>query len=163
MLDQIIRYLHESLVPFRVASFPSPEPMPNVGYALPPHAMLVEGRLINVDGNLVLACYRSGDNVDLAAFGHALGGAAIDVLPEELPNALINLSDVIPPLGKLFGLPLIVEEAIESCGTIVFRGLGRNDFLEIPYDDFARQEQPRVASFARAGELTYSSAAADAR
>jgi hypothetical protein len=36
---------------------------------------------------------------------------------------------------------------------VVFRAFGPSDYIEINYDDFARQERPRVASFAHAGEL----------
>jgi hypothetical protein len=123
--------------------------------------MYIDARLLQIDGRLVLACFRTGDNIDLAAFGSELGGIAVEASAGAVPAEIGELGMDIPPLGKLLGLPLIVEEAIETCATIVFRGRGGNDWLEVPYDDFARLEQPRVASFARAGELGRGSASAN--
>jgi prolyl-tRNA editing enzyme YbaK/EbsC (Cys-tRNA(Pro) deacylase) len=153
MLDTIVRYLHESLVPFHLASYPSPEREPAPVHPIPPHGMLIDTRFITVDGRLVLACFRAGENVDLAAIGSELGGVAVEALPEHLPEVLLQFDGAIPPLGKLLGVPLVVDEAIESCAIIVFRGFGHSDYFDVPYDDFARLEQPRIASFARAGEL----------
>jgi prolyl-tRNA editing enzyme YbaK/EbsC (Cys-tRNA(Pro) deacylase) len=98
-------------------------------------------------------CYRAGDTLDLAALGNELGGVAMEALPEELPDAAVGLEDTVPPLGTFLGLPLVVDEAVESYTTIVFNCFGPNEYVEVPYEDFARQEQPRVASFVRAGEL----------
>ena len=153
MLDTIVRYLRESNVPFRLSSYPSPEREPASVHAIPKHGMMTDSRFISVDGRLVLACFREGDHIDLAAIGSELGGAAMDAIPDDLPEALIQFDGAIPPLGKLLGVPLIVDEAVESCAIIVFRGFGRTDYLEVPYDEFARLEQPKIASFARAGEL----------
>jgi prolyl-tRNA editing enzyme YbaK/EbsC (Cys-tRNA(Pro) deacylase) len=153
MLDTIVRYLHESNVPFRLSSYPSPENRPAPVHAIPPHAMLVDARFIAVDGRLVLACVRAGNSIDLAALGSELGGTAVEALPDDLPEALLQFDGAVPPLGKLLGVPLIVDEMIEGCATLVFRGFGQSDYIEVPYDDFARLEQPRIASFARAGEL----------
>jgi prolyl-tRNA editing enzyme YbaK/EbsC (Cys-tRNA(Pro) deacylase) len=153
MLDTIVRYLRESLVPFRLASYPSPERDPAPVHPIPPHAMLIDTRFVAVDGRLVLACCKAGENVDLAAIGNELGGAAVEAMPEDLPEVLLQFDGAIPPLGKLLGVPLIVDEAVESCAFIVFRGFGHSDYFDVAYDDFARLEQPRIASFARAGEL----------
>ena len=163
MLDTIVRYLHESNVPFRLSSYPSPERQPAPVHAIPPHAMLVDARFIAVDGRLVLACVRSGDGIDLAALGSELGGTAVEALPGDLPEALLQFDGAIPPLGKLLGVPLIVDDTIEDCATLVFHGFAQSDYIEVPYDDFARLEQPRIASFARAGELEASPAGGQRR
>jgi prolyl-tRNA editing enzyme YbaK/EbsC (Cys-tRNA(Pro) deacylase) len=154
MLDTIVRYLRESLVPFRLASYPSPEREPRPVHPLPPHSMLVDARFVMVDGRLVLVAFKDGESIDLAAIGNELGGAAVEALPDDLPEVLLQFDGAIPPLGKLLGVPLIIDEGIdETCAVIVFRGFGVDDYVEVPYEDFARLEQPKVASFVRAGEL----------
>jgi hypothetical protein len=72
---------------------------------------------------------------------------------DELPEALRDLDGPIPPLGQLFGLPLILDERVGAAAIVVFRGFGDNDYFELLYDDFSRTERPRVAGFALAGEL----------
>lgn len=154
MLDKIVGYLHAARVPFRLVSYPTEEPEPKVAHPLPPHAVLVESRFVVVDGRLVLACAAAGDHIDLRAVGAELGGNAMEPEPGALPDALARHHDEgsIPPLGQLFGVPLVLDERLRDAGTLVFAAFG-SDFFEIALDDFARQEQPLVASIVRGGEL----------
>ena len=77
----------------------------------------------------------------------------IDATEDDLPDAINRYEGPPPPLGQLFGLPVIVDERITHWTSLVCQPFGESDYVEIPYDDFARQEQPRVSSFTRAGEL----------
>jgi Ala-tRNA(Pro) deacylase len=154
MLDRIVRYLHDSFIPFRLASYPSMEHLPKAAHPIPKHAMLVESQVLLVDDKLVLACYPANEHLDVAAFGNELGGAAMEATMEDLPESLQHQDGPPPPLGQLYGIPIVIDEAVTRAASIVFQPFGESDFIEIPYDDFARQEQPRVASFTRAGELT---------
>jgi prolyl-tRNA editing enzyme YbaK/EbsC (Cys-tRNA(Pro) deacylase) len=153
MLDTIVRHLHQSNINFRLTSYASPEREPPAAHPIPAHALLVEARLVTVGGRLVLACVRAGDHIDMAALGNELGGTALTALPEDVPEALVGFERTTPPLGKLLGLPLIVDEAVEGCVTLVFRAFDGNNYFEVPYDGFLLLEQPKTASFARVGEL----------
>jgi hypothetical protein len=154
MLDTFVRYLRGAAVPFRLASYPSPERQPRATHPLPPHGMLVDSRFVLVGGRLVLACWPYNETLDLIALGNELGGGALEVLPSDLPSPLDRFEGTIPPLGQIFGVPVVVDERIErECGVVVFEVFHDSDYIEIPYDDFSRQEQPRIAAFALAGEL----------
>lgn len=153
MLDTIVRYLHDSLTPFRLASYPSPEHVPQAVQPLPKHAILVDTELVIVADKLTLLCFIATDHVDLSALANNLDAAVIDAPHEDLPDALQRYEQPPPPLGQLFGLPLIVDERVQEFADIVFQPFGDSDYFTVPYDDFARLEQPRIASFARAGEL----------
>jgi Ala-tRNA(Pro) deacylase len=153
MLDTIVRYLHESLTPFRLSSYPSVEHLPKVAQPLPKHAVLVDSQLALVADKLTLLCFIATDHVDLNALANELDATVVDATYEDLPESLKRYEAAPPPLGQLFGLPLIVDERVTHYACIVFQPFGESDYVEVPYDDFARQEQPRVASFVRAGEL----------
>lgn len=153
MLDIVVRYLHGALVPFRLASYPSEEPEPKVALPLPPNAILVDTQLVQIDGRLALTCYPTGEQIDLAAVGSELGGLAIEASGEELPDEFARAQGPIPPLGQMLGVPLILDEKVAEYGVICFRVFTQTDVIDIPYDDFARLEQPRLASIASAGEL----------
>lgn len=155
MLDAVVRYLHASKVPFRLASYPSEEPEPKVAHPLPPHGVLVDSRFLVVDGRLVLACCAADDHVDPRALAGELGASGVmEAAAEDLPDALMSAqaSGLIPPLGQLFGVPLVIDDRVANASKIVFAAFG-NDFIEVPYEDFARQEQPHVGSIVRAGDL----------
>ncbi len=153
MLDTIVRYLHESLVPFRLSSYPSPEHLPKAAQPIPKFAIQVDTKAVLVADKLAILCFAAGDSVDLSTLANELDANVCDAVTEDLPKDLQRFDAPPPPLGQLFGIPVIVDEKVARCASIVFSPFGESDYVEIPYDDFARQEEPRVSSFARAGEL----------
>ncbi|HVH47070.1 MAG TPA: hypothetical protein VM925_32225 [Labilithrix sp.] len=158
MLDTIVRYLHESLIPFKLSSYPSMEHLPAAAQPIPKHATLVESRLVLIADKLSILCFAASDNVDLSALANELGAPVLDAEDADLPEALKRFEAPPPPFGQLFGLPVVIDENATTRECIVIQPFGESDYLEIPYDDFARQEQPKVASFARAGELEQATA-----
>lgn len=158
MLDTIVRYLHGARVPFKLTSYPSEEPSPQVAHLMPLHSVLVDTEIVRVGGRVALACFPAGEHVDYAAIGAALGSVATRGDPSDLPGELSAMAPPLPPFGQLSGLTLVVEERITQSPVIVFRAFGGSDFFEVPYEDWARLEAPRVASFASMGELAAASA-----
>ncbi len=153
MLGTIVEYLHGARVPFRLSSYPSEEAQPIAAHRLPPGGMLVETRLLVVDGRLVIAGFPAREDVDSAAISTALGGVAVPVPNDELPDEFRRMSGPVPPLGQLFGISIVLDERIASASVVVFRAFGESNYFEIAYDEYARLEQPRLARFASAGEL----------
>ena len=153
MLGTIVDYLHRALVPFRMASYPSEEARPLAAHRVPPGGLLVDAAPVLADGRPVLLVFPDGELVDLAAARVALGGVVAPATNEELPTELHGLPGPIPPLGQLFGLPLVIDERVAKAAVIVFRAFGESVYFEVPYEDLTRLEQPRLASFASAGEL----------
>lgn len=154
MLDTIVAYLHGNRVPFRLASYPTEEPLPHAAHPMPPSSVLVDTEIVLVEGRVALACFRAGESVDYAALSSSLGAACVPGDHADLPSDLTGLAPPIPPFGQLFGMTIILDESInESAAVIVSPAFGGNDFFDIAFDDWARVEAPRVASFASAGEL----------
>ena len=153
MLDRIVRYLHESLVPFRLSSYPSPEHVPKAAQPIPKFAIRVESQAVLVGDRLAILCFAAGDTADLSALANELGASVCDATTDDLPEDLRRFEGPPLPLGKMFGVGVIVDEKVTQHAAIVMTPFGESDYLEIPYDDFARQEEPRVSSFGRAGEL----------
>ena len=153
MLDRIVRYLHESLVPFRLSSFPSPERVPKAAQPIAKLATRVGTQVVLVGDKLAIVCFAEGDVADLSALSNQIGASICDATTEDLPEDLQRFEAAPPPLGQLFGIPVIIDERVTEYASIVMPLFGESDYLEIPYEDFARQEEPRVVSFARAGEL----------
>ncbi len=162
MLDMIVRYLHDSMIPFRLSSYPSLEHMPKAAQPIPKYAVLVDTQLVMVADKLTILCFVATDHVDLSALANELDAGVVDATADDVPDALKRYEGPPPPLGQLFGIPLIVDERVTHWTSLVCQPFGESDYVEIPYDDFARQEQPRISSFARAGELPAHAGAAAA-
>src|SRR5215468_10869339 len=151
MLGILVDYLHSARVPFRLASYPSEEDKPIAGQPLPPGGMLVDTRLLRVAGRAVLAVFPMDEDVDLAAISTALGDVVTNAEMDELPDEFRRAMGPIPPFGQLLGIPIAIDARVRSAGVLVFRAFGESVYFEIPYEDWARLEQPRVAPFASKG------------
>jgi Ala-tRNA(Pro) deacylase len=152
MIETVVRYLHGARVPFRLASYPSEEAEPKAAHALHAGGMLVDTEVVLIDGSPVLTCFPAGKAPELAAVGKALGGKATASTADGLPEKLRYVDSPVPPLGQLFGFPLVLDERVTRCSVLVFRAFGESDYFEIPYEAFARHEQPRVVSFVSGGD-----------
>lgn len=152
MIPNIVRYLYGARVPFRLSSYPSEEPLPKPAHPMPPSSMRVEAEVVLVEGRVVVACYPSGESIDYAALSTMLGGLAIPGKPSDLSPELASVQGPLPPLGGLFGATTVIDEDV-VCGVIEFQLFDGNDYIDIPWDDWARLEAPRFGAFASAGEL----------
>ncbi len=160
MLDAIVGYLRDGLVPFRLTSRPSAEALPRSAFRVPEGGIIVDTTMVVVGGAPVIACHEKGGRVDPAALGNLLGGVVLRSGATDLPDDLRGERGPIPPFGKLFGLPLVVDTRVSEASILLIHAFGENDVLEIAYEDFARLEQPRVGKFAFAGELAAPAAGA---
>jgi Ala-tRNA(Pro) deacylase len=153
MLGTLVEYLANARVPFRLASYPSEEDQPIAGHPLPPGGVLVDTRLFSVAGRTVLAVFPDGEDVDVSAISTALGQSAMPATRDELPQDLRVARGAIPPMGQLLGIPIVLDSRLTSAAVVVFRAFSTSAYFEVPYEDWARLEQPRVAPFASMGEL----------
>jgi Ala-tRNA(Pro) deacylase len=155
-LPHVVEYLKSNCVSFRLVSYFSPEPDPPVAHASrPTGALTVDTHVLSIDARLTLACVPRGEKINLAGL---LATLPADLIEEQigmggLPSTPAGGALLIPPLGRLFGTPLLVDEAVTLAAVICFEAFATTDFIEMNYDDFARLEQPRVAPVALAGEL----------
>jgi len=136
-------------------SYPSPEPEPSVAHILrPAGALAIDTHLLSIDARLTLACVPRGEKVNLAGLLAILPAELIEEedAVDTLPSPFGGIS-LMPPLGRLLGAPLLVDEAVALAPVICFQAFATTDFIEMTYADFARLEQPRVAAVAVAGEL----------
>jgi Ala-tRNA(Pro) deacylase len=155
MLARVVEYLRMHDVTFRLESFPSPEPQPAVAHHLPLENMLdVESRVLLVDGRPAIACIPRGDELNLSGLRNSINAELVEEGElEDLPWFLEQGESSMPPLGRMFGVPLFVDERVASAPALCFAAFSPTDFVEIAYDDLARLEQPRVAPVGVAGEL----------
>jgi hypothetical protein len=51
------------------------------------------------------------------------------------------------------GVLTIIDDRVSLAAALVFTAFSPHDAIEIPFDEYARLERPRIASFAGGGEL----------
>ena len=50
----------------------------------------------------------------------------------------------MPPLGGLYGLPVIADACLEKQKTITVNGGTHTDVIELRWEDFVQAEHPRI-------------------
>jgi Ala-tRNA(Pro) deacylase len=155
MLPRLVEYLRSNGIPFRLESYPSPEKEPAVAAQTRPRsAVAVDTRVLLVNGRPAIGCMAIGEELNLAGLRNSLGVEIVDAgSPDDLPWFAEGIVGPLPPFGRLFGVPLFVDERVADADVISFAAFSTTDFVEIQYDDLARLEQPRVCPVGIAGEL----------
>jgi prolyl-tRNA editing enzyme YbaK/EbsC (Cys-tRNA(Pro) deacylase) len=153
MLERVVTYLHANAVSFRLSSHPSPEPLPAVALRLPPGGVMLDTHLLLVGGQPAIACVASGARLSLPRLSHELSTDVIEATPRELPEPYRGVQGPVPPLGREVGALTLVDERVAVASSVTFAAFTPYDLVEMPFDDFARLERPRVVSFAVGGEL----------
>lgn len=97
------------------------------------------------DGQYFLAAVPASESIDLDRFRRALG-PSVDVATErELAPLFPDCeTGAMPPLGGLFGLPVIADECLARAESIAVNGGTHTDVIELRWEDFVRAEHPRL-------------------
>src|SRR5260221_9155587 len=133
MLANVVEYLRSNAAAFRLVSNPSPEADPAVARAVRPSgAVLIDTHLVLIDGRPSLVCVPRGDRVNLLGLRAALRAELIE---EEdgraaLPWPFWGPLGRIPPLGRLFGAPLITDRAVAPSAAIWFQRFEDTNHVE---------------------------------
>jgi len=103
--------------------------------------------LIEAGGGRLLAAIPASSQLDLQALSRLLGVAAQlapeSLLAEQFPRCELGAA---PPLGRLWGLPLVLDAALVQPGPIYFRGGSHDEAIELDGAAFIDLEQPVVAA-----------------
>ena len=147
MIPEPIRsYLDEHAVPFRTSTHPY-----GVTAQRTAEEAHVSGKrfgktlVLEQNGRYILAVVPASEHLDMAAARDLLGGevqlANESKLDELFPGCETG---AMPPLGGLWGMPVVVDACLERQPTITVNGGTHTDVIELSWDEFAKTEHPRI-------------------
>jgi Ala-tRNA(Pro) deacylase len=88
-------------------------------------------------------------HVDCARLAIDLGGPVRLAHDEEISEIIHGCEwGVVPPFGRLYGLPTVLDDAIPPDAFLVFEGQTHLEAIRLRCSDFERLERPRRLSFA---------------
>ncbi|MFN4261946.1 MAG: aminoacyl-tRNA deacylase [Gemmataceae bacterium] len=88
--------------------------------------------------------------VDTQALGRHLHGAVRLAQAEEIAAVFCDCEwGVVPPFGRLYGLPTVVDETLTANGELVVLANRLGQAIRMRCRDFERLEQPQRLCFAR--------------
>ena len=142
----IKNYLEERGVPFRASEHPY-----GVTAQMTAQQARVSGKrfgktvVLKQDGHYLLALVPAAESVDLAALGDSLGPGITLASEDEMIGLFPSCeAGAMPPLGGLYGLPVIADACLEKQTTITVNGGTHTDVIELRWEDFVQTEHPRI-------------------
>ena len=144
--EQIRSYLEERGVPFRALAHPR-----GVTAQETAQRAHVSGKkfgktiVLQKDGQYMIALLPADEWVDLAALADVLG-PGVDLAKEEEFGRLFPDCEwgAMPPLGGLYGMPVLVDSCLAKQDTITVNGGTHTDVIELRWEDFVQVEHPRI-------------------
>lgn len=116
-----------------------------------PGIQVVKPVVIKADGRFVMcalpACYR----IDMQALrsqlqAHDVSLADEGKLGELFPECELGAE---PPIGRLFGMPMLMDESITADDRVTFQAGTHSDAVTMSLAEFRRVAQPEMAYFGR--------------
>jgi Ala-tRNA(Pro) deacylase len=110
--------------------------------------------VLDVDGRLVMGVIPGSQRINLNTVKASLGAKAVKLATEaefisRFPECEIG---AMPPFGNLFGLPVVVDPALEKDEHIYFNAGNHVQTVRLSYKDFARLIEPQIASLVQTGK-----------
>jgi len=103
--------------------------------------------VLKQDGHYVLAVVPASESIDLDRFRRALGPSLALAGEQELEQLFPDCeTGAMPPLGGLFGLPVVADECLARQDSIVVNGGTHTDVIELRWADYIQAEHPQMVS-----------------
>ena len=147
--ESIQHYLHEQHVPFLRHWHPRAVTAQEMAQALHVTGYRVaKSVIIQADQQPWICLIPATETLDLEKVREALGTretrlATEDEFAKRFPDCELGAE---PPFGKLYGLPVVMDESLEVAEDLLLRAGSHEEALEVSVEDFIGLESPRTAS-----------------
>jgi Ala-tRNA(Pro) deacylase len=144
--DPIKNYLDEHGVPFRAGEHPyGVTAQRTAQQAHVPGRRFGKTVVLKQNGRYLLVVVPAAESVDIKALSEMLGPGLMLATEEEMAELFPNCEPgAMPPLGGLYGLPVIADACLEGQPTITVNGGTHTDVIELRWEDFVQSEHPRI-------------------
>ena len=107
--------------------------------------------MVKLDGKMAMAVVPASRRVVFDLLKQAAGAASAELATEQEFRDLCAGCEVgaMPPFGNLFGMAVYVDEALAEDAEIAFSAGTHTEMIRLPFADFARLVQPKVARLSR--------------
>lgn len=148
---RVLRFLTEQRVPFEALAHPPASSAQRRAQVLRvPGRQVVKAVLLAGPTGYLLAVLPAPRQLDLPKLSRLLGGAVRLATHEELTSIFRDCQPgAVLPLGVLYGLPSILDEAVDPQATIFFEGHTHFHAIGMSCRDYERVERPRRLAFSK--------------
>jgi Ala-tRNA(Pro) deacylase len=108
--------------------------------------------IVKLDDAMAMAVLPASYQVDLSLLKAAAGAKKIALATESEFRGRFPECETgaMPPFGQLYGMPVFADESLTRDTEIAFSAGSHHELIRLPFDDFLRLVQPKIATFAPA-------------
>lgn len=148
--DVIIRYLKQADIPFQ--RLPHRYAVSAQELAASLHISghrVAKSVLIEADGKKWLVVLPAAENIDFYRLAEVLGTREMRFLSKDEFAPIFQGCEAgsVPPFGRLYGLPVIMEASLLRGERLVFSAGSYREAIELKCSDFLALEEPLTTSF----------------
>jgi Ala-tRNA(Pro) deacylase len=113
--------------------------------------MVVKPVIVKADGKYVMCALPASHRIDLEELRQQLQADELQLAPEEellelFPDCELGAE---PPIGRIYGLPTLMDESLFADETVTFQAGTHNDAVTMSLTDYRKVAVPEVAYFGR--------------
>lgn len=150
-MTQLLKYLWANGIKFRVIgrapAFLRRSSFEALGEPLSNRARTV---LIKAGQDYWMAVVPTGSGIDMHALSRAVNKETVQLATEEDLTSLMPGCETatLPPIGNLFGFPVVIDKSLADEEKIVFNACSTTDSIVMSFEDYSRLVQPTIAQIA---------------
>jgi Ala-tRNA(Pro) deacylase len=116
-----------------------------------PGRQVVKSVVVRADGRYVVCALPASYRVDLNELREQLQASDVSLVEEEKLRELFPDCELgaEPPIGRIFGLPTMMDESLLSDEKVIFSAGTHTDAITMSLADYRRAAQPEIAHFGR--------------
>lgn len=150
-LTDLMRYLENNKVEYRIMEHTPAFSAHEVAVAVHvPERELAKAILVRIDDRYWMTVLRSDHRLNTHTIKRAFAAKQVHLAHEEDLESLFPDCQVgaMPPFGNLYGLPVLVDEALTEDEEIVFNACSHTKVIRMKFRDFKELSRPVITRFA---------------
>jgi Ala-tRNA(Pro) deacylase len=150
-MSDLLKYLNLTGVQYQIISHVPAYSAHSVALATHiPDRNLAKTLLVRADEQYWMAVLRADFHFNQKLLKHALEAKHVSLATEEELTVFFPDCEVgaMPPFGKLYALPVVVDKALVEDEEIVFNACTHSQSVKMKFDEYQRLVQPIIAEIA---------------
>jgi len=150
-MTDLLRYLNSNKIEYQVVEHDPAFSAHDVAVATHvPENEMAKAVVIRIDDRFWMTVLRADQRINQQLVKRSFAAKHVHLAHEEDLGSLFPDCQIgaMPPFGNLYGLPVLVDEALAQDEEIIFNACTHTKSIRMKFQDFRRLVRPVVASFA---------------
>ncbi|MBI4428571.1 MAG: YbaK/EbsC family protein [Ignavibacteriales bacterium] len=150
-MTNLLRYLDDNSVEYKLMEhLPAFSAHETAVATHVPEREIAKAILVRIDEKFWMSVLRADHRVNTQAIKRMFSARNVHLAHEEDLESLFPDCELgaMPPFGKLYGLPILVDDSLTEDEEIVFNACSHTKVVRMKFSDFKKVAKPLIGKFA---------------